>query len=189
MKPPADSSSSQEQRLCLACGLCCDGVLFKDVELQESDDPARYSALGLPLQVRRDRRDGRSGAAGSRTIISSPQPCAALLGCRCTLYPARPTQCRQFDCALLLRLRRGELEEAEALRCIQETRQRAQSVLRLFRELGDPDDSQALSLRFQRIRRRMQQTAALDEEQAEVYARLTLAVHDLQQNLRRMFYA
>lgn len=185
---PQGAGASPEERLCLACGLCCNGVLFKDVELQEADDPSRLSALGLPLRVRGGRRTARSGMPGAPVVMSCPQPCAALLGCRCSVYSERPSRCRQFDCALLLRMREGRIGEAEALRAVRETRRLTDTVLRLFRDLGDRRTSLALSLRFQRLRRQMEEGGTLDEDRAEVYATLTLAVHDLQRRLRQVFY-
>ena len=73
-KDGAVGSEASAQSLCLACGLCCNGVLFKDVELREGDDAAKLKSLGLPLeQLKRKRR--------------FPQPCAALCADnRCRIY-------------------------------------------------------------------------------------------------------
>src|SRR5437867_9164117 len=83
-------------QLCPQCALCCNGVLFKDVELQPADDAARLKALGLPLD-------------GSRKAKFS-QPCAALCGCHCGIYADRPMRCRQFECALLKSVAAGETD-------------------------------------------------------------------------------
>ena len=40
-------------RLCLACGLCCNGVLFRDVELQDGDDLEALQKLGLTIRPSR----------------------------------------------------------------------------------------------------------------------------------------
>lgn len=183
--PNHNTNAGQPEKLCLSCGLCCNGVLFKDVELQPTDDPVQLNELGLPLRI----RSGRGANPGpSTTTIKFPQPCAALLGCRCLVYAHRPQRCRQFDCSLLLRLRAGEIAADRAFRAVRETRSAANHVLKLLRDLGDSNETLALSLRFQQLRRRLEQVGVEDEETAATYAELTLAVHDLQRRLQQSFY-
>lgn len=160
-------------QLCPQCALCCNGVLFKDVELQPGDDAARLKALGLPL-------------AKSRTP-KFPQPCAALNGCACRIYGEHPARCRDFECALLKSVAAGDTNAEAALRAIREAKARAQKVVRLLRELGDHDEQIALSLRFKRVKRRLEKSS-FDVAQAERFGELTLAVHDLNLVLRRDFY-
>ena len=160
-------------QLCPQCALCCNGVLFKDVELQPGDDGAKLRALGLPISKAR--------------FAKFPQPCAALEGCTCRIYADRPARCRDFDCALLQSVGAGKTEAEAALRIIRRTRARAEKVRRLFRELGDADESVALSLRFRRTRRRLE-SLQLDDDTAEIFGQLTLAVHDLNLALRQHFY-
>jgi len=69
-------------RLCLDCGLCCNGVLFDQVRLQPGDNRKALTARGLKIK--------RGGWFN--------QPCTALCGTLCQLYAARPTRCRQFEC-------------------------------------------------------------------------------------------
>jgi uncharacterized protein len=160
-------------QLCPQCALCCDGVLFKDVELQPGDDAKRLESLGLPVSK-----------TGTRKF---PQPCAALEGCRCRVYADRPARCRQFECALLLSVQAGETGVDAALRFIRAARRRADRVLRLLRDCGDTEESLALSLRFKRTRKRFEASTP-DDAQAEMFSRLTLAVHDLNLLLRAKFY-
>ena len=167
-------SATFTDQLCLNCGLCCNGVLFKDVELQPGDDSAQLAALGLPLKARK-----------SKTAFA--QPCHALDGCACRIYSDRPTRCRQFDCALLLAARQGEIEIPEALRVIRDAWRRAAKVTGLLRQLGDANEELALSLRFQRAKKRFEQNPG-DETATEVFGELTLAVHDLNLLLQRSFY-
>ena len=78
------------QQLCLNCGLCCDGALFKDVELRPGDNAAKLRALGLPLESRRDK-------------TRFPQPRAALgRDCRCRIYGDHPARCRECEVRVLL---------------------------------------------------------------------------------------
>jgi len=163
------------EQLCLACGLCCNGVLFKDVELQPSDEPEKLAGLGLSLEK-------------TRTKTRFAQPCAALCaGNRCRIYAERPARCREFECALLKSVLAGRQEVSSALKIIRATSQRAERVRRLLRELGCTAEAMPLSRRFRRMQRSME-SGKLTEEIAATYGELTLAVHDLNLALRRSFY-
>lgn len=160
-------------QLCPQCAMCCNGVLFKDVELQPGDDGAKLKALGLPISKSR--------------VAKFPQPCVALAGCRCRIYAGRPVRCREFECALLKSLAAGETEAAAALRTVREAHGRAEKVRRLLREVGDHDEHVALSLRFKRTKRRFE-ASPFDEPATDKFGELTLAVHDLNLLLREKFH-
>jgi hypothetical protein len=157
--------------LCLECGLCCNGVIFADVQLQPGDNAARLRILGLKSGVNR----------------KFPQPCTAFDGCRCNVYSERPQYCREFECLLLKGVKGGEMGIAGALRVIRTARQRVQKVKQLLNELGDADERVALSKRFRRVKRRLERSP-LDDETAEKFGELTLAVHDLNVLLSEAFY-
>jgi hypothetical protein len=82
----------------------------------------------------------------------------------------------------------GEKDEPAALRVVRSTRQKADQVRRLMRELGDPHEHMALSVRFRRLQRRLERGFP-DEASAARFADLTLAVHDLNLLLHREFLA
>jgi hypothetical protein len=107
MKGASDAAS-----LCTECGLCCDGTLFADVELKGEAEAASVEAMGLEV----DEEDGRE------LLI---QPCRALDGTRCTIYPHRPECCRTFECGVLMRLRKGQITPADAMARVNEVKQRA----------------------------------------------------------------
>jgi len=163
--------------LCPACGLCCNGVIFADVRLQPADDAGRLRSLGLPVCT------PRSGLRPPRLA----QPCAAFDGCRCRVYPDRPQYCREFECVLFKSVKAGRTEPGAALRIIRTARERADKVRRLLRKLEDADEQLPLSARFRRTGKRLQE-CDLDEETADLYAQLTLAVHDLNLLLGDAFY-
>ena len=173
--------------------MCCNGVIFADVQLQPGDDAARLRELGLQLSgVRLKARTMPSGqpkpsAHRARQGLKFPQPCAALDGCTCRIYSQRPTYCRQFECLLLNNVSAGRVQRETAAKIIGEARARADKVRRLLRELGDHEESLALSLRFQRMTAALE-AAELDEETAARYGALTLAVHDLNCLLSEAFY-
>ena len=170
---------SVSEKLCLTCGLCCNGVIFADVQLQNGDDVKRLEALGLPLAAR--------GIKVKKNSYKFPQPCSAFDGCRCQIYSERPKHCRAFDCALLTSVQNGETKPASALRTIEKARIRAEKVRELLRLLGDADEKVALSLRFRKTARRLQE-GECNPRTADTFSQLTLATHDLNLILSEKFY-
>jgi Fe-S-cluster containining protein len=171
-------TNTDSNNLCLECGLCCNGVIFADVQLQ----PSEVQCLKSKVQSLDFSSSSRSAG-----ITKLPQPCAAFDGCRCRIYSDRPTYCRQFECLLLKNVQSGRLEHRAALRIIRTARQRADKVRDLLRELGDTDEQKALSHRFQRAAKQFE-NAPLADAKAQTYADLTLAVHDLNLLLSEAFY-
>ena len=177
--------------LCLVCGLCCNGVIFADVRLQATDDPKRLRLLGLPLA----RVGGAKGSSTGRSTDGSSllpamkfrQPCAALEGCKCRIYADRPHYCREFKCALLKSVLAGHTPRDAALGAIQTARSRVDEVLSLLRQLGDHDEQLPLATRFRQTAGQAE-AQGLDQERAELFGRLTLAVHNLNVLLAETFY-
>jgi hypothetical protein len=161
-------------RLCLSCGLCCNGVLFRDVELRPNDDAVRLKEVGLQIKTTAKKK-------------CFTQPCAALNQCQCRVYPDRPRMCREFECLLLKQAAAGIVEIEAALRLIRKTLKKADGIRALFQDLGCQDETGSFSRRFRQIQRRMESTE-ITEDQADSYARLTLAVHELNMMLRQSFY-
>jgi hypothetical protein len=172
-----NSSEAVIGKLCPACGLCCNGVIFANVELRPGDDAARLRSLGLPVCT--------PSSALRRPHLA--QPCAAFDGCLCRVYADRPQYCREFECVLLKSVKAGCTESASALRIIRTTRERADKVRCLLCALGDTDEQLPLSARFRRTGKRLKEQD-LDEETADLYGQLTLAVHDLNLLLGGAFY-
>lgn len=102
--------------LCLECGLCCDGTLFGYVPLHAGDRDSQVDALA-----------STDSSEGVRRLT---QPCPALDGRCCTVYSARPTVCRSFQCKLLVRLNTGAIGQAEALAVVRSTRGLVQGIRR-----------------------------------------------------------
>jgi Fe-S-cluster containining protein len=172
-----NSNDAVIAELCPICGLCCNGVIFADVRLRPADDAARLRSLGLPVCT-------------PHSALRPPhlaQPCAAFDDCRCHVYAERPQYCREFECVLLKSVKAGHTEPAAALRIIRTARERADKVRRLLNTLRDADEQLPLSARFRRTGKRLKERD-LDEETADTYAQLTLAVHDLNLLLSDAFY-
>ena len=170
---PTKSEDAAVAALCPACGLCCNGVLFADVELQRSENTARLRALGVPLFARGVKQCFR-------------QPCACFDGRLCRVYDDRPERCRSFDCRLVQRLRAGELTEAAALKRIAAARRAADTVRERVRQLGEQDETMPLSRRCSRIMAQPLDFGG-DETMLECRSALMLAVDRLAKMLERDF--
>ena len=81
----------------------------------------------------------------------------------------------------------SRLSHDAALAIIRNAREKAESVRRLLRTLGDTDEQLALAARFRRMTKKFE-SEELTEETAEFYGQLTLAVHDLNSLLSEAFY-
>jgi uncharacterized protein len=159
--------------LCPKCGLCCNGVLFGDVELQGSDDTKQLLALGLNLE--------RKGKA-----MRFSQPCSCFDGALCKIYEQRPARCRSFECGLIRGLAAGKLTLESALKAIGEARKQVAGVQELLEKLGQRDQSLPLSRRCAKvISQPIDLTAS--EEEIEFRGELLLAISKLTNTLQRHF--
>ena len=165
--------------LCAACGFCCNGVIFANVKLQPGDDASRLRELGLSLKQTK---------AGAGSAVRFAQPCAAHEGCRCSIYPNRPKYCRQFDCLLLQSVKAGSLDPNTALRVIRRAKKRVAEIRQLLVELGDAQEQKPLRTRFREVCRRLEGSSCGAGE-AQVFGRLSLAVHNLNLLLAERFYS
>jgi Fe-S-cluster containining protein len=125
-------------RLCTACGMCCNGVLFEIVRLQPQDSVKELEKLGMQINRR-------------KTQPYFKQPCRFLDDCTCTIYEQRPTRCRRFECLQLKLLAAEEITEAEAAAKIEEARAQVQRVQDLLTEAGDHAVDEALEERARRV--------------------------------------
>jgi Fe-S-cluster containining protein len=160
-------------QLCPNCGLCCNGVLFADVELRKSDDARRLAGLGLSLEKK-----------GRKQVFA--QPCACFDGRLCGIYAERPVRCRTFECGLLKRVQDGELGANAALKTIAQTKRQAEKVRGLLRKIGQRDERLALTERYGQA-----MTAPVDLSDGKASAglpgKLMLAFRDLMRMLQGEF--
>jgi Fe-S-cluster containining protein len=160
-------------QLCPNCGLCCNGVLFADVELQKGDNAGRLINLGMSLKKK----------GMKRAFI---QPCRCFDGKMCQIYADRPKCCRTFECGLLKRVQSEEMPAPAALKCIADAKKLVEKVRRLLRRLGDNDEQLALTKRYSRMMSKPVDLSA-DEDTGEARGELMLAVNDLMHVLQRDF--
>lgn len=183
-----DNNSSREAaRLCLDCGLCCNGVLFDLVMLQPGDHAKALSARGLKIK-KGDRFN---------------QPCTALCGVLCGIYEHRPVRCRTFVCRQFQLVAAGETPPESALERIREAKENVGRVEVLLEEAGGSNPRKPLAHRVATVMGRgaaeqsapatngMAGAAAQDAESgasnADSHPDLTQAMAQLQQFLARHF--
>ncbi len=89
---------SDAAKICLACGLCCTGVLGPHAPLLEPGD----------LEI---AKRNRLRVIPEQGVIELP--CPRLDGTKCEVYQDRPHICGSFECSLLVRHRTegGPVEE------------------------------------------------------------------------------
>jgi len=125
-------------RLCGACGMCCDGVLFHSVELQQDDSPRQLSSLGLKLRKKKG-------------VTFFLQPCLAHReeggSCSCSIYEERPSRCRIFQCRQILAVGSGDASEAGARKMIDTARAMVSGVEQLIDQLAETNPNRSLAHR------------------------------------------
>jgi uncharacterized protein len=170
---PRRTEETAIAQLCPACGLCCNGVLFGDVQLQAKDNPKLLTALGLSLQQKR------------KTFVFA-QPCSCFNGKLCQIYADRPTRCRSFNCRLLNDVDKGHRTIPEALKAIKRARRHVKLVRKLLEALGETDETLPLSRRCAKIIAQPIDLTA-GKKQVELRAKLMRAIHDLSAELQKNF--
>lgn len=123
-------------RLCAACGMCCNGVVFQEVHLQPDDSIKSVSALGLRLKSRHGKR-------------YFEQPCRAFCGTHCSVYEERPVRCRSFDCRQLMLVANGTIDEDAALQMIRRAHELVDNVEQLIKQSGAKNLKRSLKQRFE----------------------------------------
>ncbi|MDO8673915.1 MAG: YkgJ family cysteine cluster protein [Dehalococcoidia bacterium] len=79
--------------ICLACGLCCNGVLHAYAVI-DADDVERVTSLDLPVET-----------FGTQLVFR--QPCPLYHEQKCSAYANRPRVCQGYRCKLLKELHSG----------------------------------------------------------------------------------
>ena len=152
--------------LCLACGLCCNGVLFADVRPEPGDSSPLFAG---------------------RRRVSQPCPAFHTGDCTCAIYPERPARCRQFECRQLLAVRAGEITVARALKKIRRALKLARKLDTGLAALGFDQPKLPLRRRFA-LCQHAAETGGLDGSHFARLAELQLAMHQLTSLLAGDFY-
>ena len=157
--------------LCTQCGLCCDGSLFGDVELAGRAEATGLEILGLEIED-----------DGDREVLI--QPCRALRGTRCSIYPHRPECCRTFECRLLQDTRRGAVSFDRAQAHIGEALGQIARVKELMSQLGHHGDGMPLK---EGCAEALAMEVGTDPERNRKHAELEAAMSGVEALLSKVF--
>jgi len=174
---PAIAAPLIVKELCGACGLCCNGAIFADVELRSTDDEKQLRLLGL--QIKRPFHP--------QGVSKFLQPCVAHDGCKCGIYSKRPEYCRAFECAILKNVCSGAVKKTAAMRIIREAKNKLAVINDFLMELGNGDETISHRVRFKQMSRGMKDAGA-DQAKLALFGELTVAVHELNVLLAKSFY-
>ena len=169
----SSATQSAASRLCLACGSCCNGVMFHKVMLQAHDSPKELTALGLKLKCKHKEYFIR-------------QPCPAYRESQCTIYQQRPERCRRFECRIIRRVAAGEMSEPLALEKISEVLKRVAHINQLLHEAGVTDPAKPLTKRCEMITAEPLDFSS-DPKTMELRNQLTLSAKELEELLDQDF--
>lgn len=135
MNGAVPEQTSASSRLCAQCGMCCNGVLFFGVKLQETESAKALLARGLKIK----RKD---------SDLYNLQPCAAHSSGGCSIYNERPVRCREFACRQLLDFQNHKTSESESLAIIERARSLTEQVSRLLLLAGEERTGKAFTQRY-----------------------------------------
>lgn len=103
------ANTKDGEKLCVACGFCCDGTLFKLAKVEENENIKIHSSLGIEVDE-------------EKTWFTLP--CLlhdSVVGC--TVYESElPVICGKSRCRVLEPLQKGEISLEEAMQIVAETR-------------------------------------------------------------------
>jgi hypothetical protein len=121
------SEESSAQKLCLSCGLCCDGSLFVRMPLHPGEE---IGFLPVSNDPSTEEIDGR---------LTFILPCHHHKNLRCDIYQSvRPEICGQFQCKLLQKYIHDKISYSNALEIIRATIElRDQVRAQLMETVGD----------------------------------------------------
>ena len=175
MTLPVETGSAapdSKQNLCLTCGLCCRGPVFKYVTV-EAEEAARIETAGFLIDRTTDK-------------LKLCQPCEAHDGQRCTVYADRPKKCANFQCLLLQSYKTNEISFNDARELIDRT-------YNLLKAIDDKCSSLNLSLGSNYVPNMAITADALfkaakDASLRSQYGQLSLKLFAVAQLLKQNFY-
>jgi len=120
----AEQELSPSAKLCLSCGLCCNGALFPHAYFVFGENLSHWQENGFDLV----KEDGS---------VFFELGCPHLDGAACTIYDKpRPHTCGGFRCNPLQRLEDGEIELDQAFETVGKAVSQASDVRAVVRKAG-----------------------------------------------------
>lgn len=137
----SDINADLEQRLCKACGFCCDGTLFVNVRIREEEPVDTYKKVGLQI------------AESTEGLVTMKQPCASFKDQCCQTYQCRPLRCGEFKCKLLKQTGQGTMTETEAMSIIEDSLELRFQYTQLLWTIFPQFKKKAIASTFREIRK------------------------------------
>lgn len=125
MKNNESEMATSLSKICISCGMCCDGTLFGKGHIK---DPAEeIIAKNSGLETFKDEQDK----------LYFKQPCPHFIGC-CTIYDKdRPHVCGTFYCQPLKNVQKGKMSIGVAQEKIEQTLALRNAILASAAEISD----------------------------------------------------
>ena len=161
-----------EDLLCRQCGLCCDGSLFENVLLSETELAPIESVIGYEKNEH-------------GTFLQ--QPCRAFCNQQCQVYSTRPRGCQSYEWEPLKELRAGEISAERALEQIRDVKGTIEAIHALLIQLSDDAPELPLSFRCESALSQAWDLTApqsVQENQERLYQRVTELDRLLQNRFR-----
>lgn len=170
------SGDSESGNICIECGLCCDGSMFKHAGIDKSDDLTFLKQMGIESVAIDDK-------------LFFHLPCMGQEGKLCRLYrdARRFKVCKSFKCKLFKQYLSGEISYSAAMSVIQEILIRRQSV-KAFSEILHTDHNSREPSLFSFIRELDQSGKMDDPVFRKTYSRQILDCFIFRELLKRKFY-
>lgn len=128
MTDKREAAPVAEQELCVGCGFCCDGTLFRYAELQKEELPRVPEKIIKALFIEKEEDYFRL-------------PCG-YFSSKCTIYDeTRPSVCGIFRCQLLKDFAAGKVDFDEARRIIADAAQMRKRLLEKHSRITGRDDA------------------------------------------------
>lgn len=170
---PCDIESG---KICIECGLCCDGSMFDKARIDKNDDMAFLKQMGVECIAVNDK-------------LFFHQPCMWQEGKQCRLYndARRYKACKEFKCRLLKQYLSGEISYDSALDIIRGTLIRRQSVKEFIKILHSDHNNSEQSI-FSFIRELNLSGKMENLSFRKTYSKQILDCMILRELLNRKFY-
>lgn len=107
--PTTGEKALSASDVCRACGMCCAGVFFTEVDLG-GGEVETLTALAGDKMLNVSIATGEAQAADQMAL-----PCQFLVETSCGIYAQRPKRCQEFKCKLLVKVEQGRMQVSEAL--------------------------------------------------------------------------
>lgn len=174
MTATTQPGDTENANICIHCGLCCDGSLFKKAVIGKDDDQVFLKELGVDIISEQNKQ-------------FFLQPCIWLAGTLCTLYQdqRRFKTCKNFKCKLLKRYLSNEISYQSALATINDIVKRRQNIKEFF-EIHKTTHDKGTNASFIQI---LKQISKMDDLSfRKTYAKQLLDCVILEELLKRRFY-